>query len=296
MTSSAFRVTQQTMGAQSFANLQASLDRLQGLQERLSSGKRVQRPSDDPTSMGAALKYRTQLARSAQYQRSIDDAQGWLGTADTSLRNTNTLLQQVHDLVLQGMNASVGPSQRQAIASQVDEIGKSLLGVANTTYLGRPVFGGTVAGTVAYGPAGQYVGDSVAVTRMVEENTVVTVGFPGTQAFGSPPNDVFTALATIAADLRSAPENLGADLGSLEQRMQSVLDAAGVVGAREQTLEGIRSRAQEADVSLRGSLSEAEDIDLPKALMDLNLQQAAYQAALAATQRVIQPSLVDFLR
>jgi flagellar hook-associated protein 3 FlgL len=60
------------MGAQSFANLQASLDRLQGLQERLSSGKRVQRPSDDPTSMGAALKYRTQLAPAVP--RSIDDA------------------------------------------------------------------------------------------------------------------------------------------------------------------------------------------------------------------------------
>lgn len=290
------RTTQQTMGAQTFANLQTSLDRLQNLQERLSSGKRVERPSDDPTSVDAALRYRSQLARSEQHQRSIDDAQGWLGSADTALSGANNLLQQVHDLVLQGMNGATSATSRNALATQVDEIAQSLQSIANTRYAGRPIFGGTAGTDVAYSATGQYVGDGSSVTRMVDDQTVVTVGFPGPQAFGAAPNDVFANLAKVANDLRNAPQNLGADLTTVEGDQQRVLDALGLVGARSNTLEGIKNRATASDTNVAGLLSTAEDIDLPKAIMDLNLQNSAYQAALAATQKVIQPSLVDFLR
>ncbi len=78
--------------------------------------------------------------------------------------------------------------------------------------------------------------------------------------------------------------------------MRNVSDALGEIGARYNRVETMKNRANHQIVTLRSSLSEVEDIDLPATIMDLQLQETAYKAALSATARVIQPSLVDFLR
>ena len=68
------------------------------------------------------------------------------------------------------------------------------------------------------------------------------------------------------------------------------------IGARYNRLEAASQAAADAELALKGSLSEVENTDLPKALVELQLQEVAYQAALASTARVVQPSLMDFLR
>jgi len=292
----ASRITEQTMGAQTFSNLQRSLDRLQSLQEDLSSGKRVSRPSDDPASVSAAMRYRSELARIDQDNRSIDDAKGWLGAADIALQSSNTLLQRVRDLVLQGINGAMSPADRQAIAAEVHAIRDQLLSVANTKYLDRPIFGGATAGTAAYDPNGQFVGDLSPVSRTVGPGSTIDVAIAGPQAFGASPGDVFATLATIESDLTTSSPNLSTDINTLDQHIRTVLQGVALVGAREQMVESTKSRAADDEIAFRGHLSEAEDVDLPKTLMDLNLQQSAYQAALEATRRVLQPSLVDYLK
>ena len=68
------------------------------------------------------------------------------------------------------------------------------------------------------------------------------------------------------------------------------------VGTRTVRIEKAKAAAEDADLSLSSRLSEVENTDLPKATVELQLQQVAYQAALAATAKVMQPSLLDFLR
>jgi flagellar hook-associated protein 3 FlgL len=58
----------------------------------------------------------------------------------------------------------------------------------------------------------------------------------------------------------------------------------------------MRTRAEDAQVTVKEQLSEVQSVDLPKTIMELQLQEVAYQSALAATSRTIQPSLMDFLR
>jgi flagellar hook-associated protein 3 FlgL len=78
--------------------------------------------------------------------------------------------------------------------------------------------------------------------------------------------------------------------------MDRVTGALSEVGTRTARVERALQSAKDAELGLTNSLSEIENTDLPKAMVELQMQEVAYQAALAATARVLQPSLVDFLR
>ncbi len=119
----------------------------------------------------------------------------------------------------------------------------------------------------------------------------------GPEIFGVEPNNLFNVLSDLANDLlANDPSNLPTHLDNLDARVRNVTDALGEIGARFNRVETMKNRANDQIVTLRSSLSEVEDIDLPDTIMDLQLQETAYKAALSATARVIQPSLVDFLR
>ncbi len=169
--------------------------------------------------------------------------------------------------------------------------------VVNTKYLDRPIFAGTSATATAYDASGAFLGDTNAVNRTVGPGMTVQVNVPGPQAFGPAGNDVFSTLATLANDLRTNPAAITTtDLGAIDTAATRVRTALGEVGARSAQLETTKTRSDDLLLNLRDSLSKIEDIDLPKAAMDLQIQQVSYQAALAATAKVIQPSLVDFLK
>ena len=124
----------------------------------------------------------------------------------------------------------------------------------------------------------------------------------GEQAFGtlfSDPADPSSAgvLARISESLRSGDmDKLNADLGNLDAAAQTMREAQSLVGARMNRLTGIQTRSTTQQDSLTAALSATENIDLPSTIMDLQVQQTAYQAALGVTAKIIQPSLVDFLR
>ena len=86
------------------------------------------------------------------------------------------------------------------------------------------------------------------------------------------------------------------DLSALDAGFVKMQQALATVGARYHQVETMRNRNESDAINLTGALGEVESIDLPKTVMDLQMQEVAYQSALAATARVIQPSLVDFLR
>ena len=169
--------------------------------------------------------------------------------------------------------------------------------VVNTKYLDRPIFAGTSNVTQAYDSSGAFLGDTNAVNRNVGPGVTVQVNVTGPQAFGPQGTDLFTTLSTLANDLRTNPGAVTSnDLAALDTAANRVRNALGEVGARSAQLTTTKSRSDDLLLNLRDSLSKIEDIDLPKAATDLQIQQVSYQAALAATARVIQPSLVDFLK
>lgn len=299
--SAPFRITHGTMRSRTLDGLQQNLSRMQRLQEQLSSGKQIRRPSDAPADTAASLKYRSDIKRLDQFGRNAQDGIGWLGTADDALTRSLDMLGRVRELVLRGANASSGPQDRLAMAAEVDTLRQGVLGLANAKYQDRAVFAGTAGTVSAYAADGTYLGDAGSVGRTVAPGVSVEVNVTGPTAFGAGPSSVFAVLETIADRLRSgtAPDIaslVSTDLGSLDAARVVVQNNLAEVGARYHRVEMMQNRATDAILGLQGALSEIEDIDLPRTIVDLQLQEVSYKAALSATARVIQPSLVEFLR
>jgi len=162
------------------------------------------------------------------------------------------------------------------------------------------VLGGTTAGSVAFSESGgavTFTGDSHRVDRTVAEGVVVDVSVPGPTAFGLDGDNVFDHLSALSAALRSGDTaGIRTGIDALQADGERLVVARADVGARAARVERAATTAADAELSLTSSLAEIENADLPRTMVDLKMQEVAYQAALAATARVLQPSLVDFLR
>ncbi|GAB3861194.1 flagellar hook-associated protein FlgL [Dactylosporangium cerinum] len=293
-----FRVTERSMASNTLANLQINLSRNQQLQEQLSSGKLITKASDSPGGAVIAMQHRADMATLDQYSRNADDGMGWLNMADTALNSASTQLNRARELVLSGLSSgSAGSTEaREAIALEVDNLRESMINLSNTTYLDRPIFGGSTPGAVAYDKNGVYQGDDGKINRSISGNATVRVDTSAESVFGPETGNVFSLLGQIATDLRTNPAGLQADLAGVDTAQKRVQAGLSGVGSRYNQVSEMQQTAQNRVLDLRAQLSDVEDIDLPKTITELALQQTAYQAALAATAKVIQPSLVDFLR
>lgn len=292
------RVTESTIHNAVLNNLQRSIQKGQKIQEQLSSGKQINRPSDSPTGTVTAMQLRGDVRIAQQYSRNAGDAMGWLNTIDSTLTSASTLVNRARDLTLQGLSSGSNDAQsNSALAAEIDQIKTSLIGYANTQYLGRPVFGGTTTGEVAYDGNGTFVGDAGQTTRTVGQNSKVRVDTNGTEAFGTGDTQLFSVLQEIADGIRSGDSAaLNTSLGKLDTAGDVMKNSLSDVGARYNRVEQMKQSSDDHLLSVRSQLSDIEDVDLPKAIMELQIQQTSYQAALAATAKVIQPSLIDFLR
>jgi flagellar hook-associated protein 3 FlgL len=294
----AFRVTERSIATNVLVGLQGNLDRLGNLQQQLSSGKQFSKPSDSPAGATAAMAYRGDLSRVQQHGRNATDGLGWLGTVDGSLSNVMDQVQRTRALALEGMSNGAGgsPDAREAIAAEVDQIRQTTIGLANTKYGDRPVFGGTTTNAQAYDSTGTYQGDTGLVQRTVGDNVKVQVGVPGTDAFGTGSTQLFSIMSDISNDLRTNPSALSADVDRLDTATTQLKFVQSSVGARYNQVTQMQQMASDRADALTAQLSDVEDIDLPKTITEMSLQQTAYQAALSAGAKVVQPSLVDFLR
>jgi flagellar hook-associated protein 3 FlgL len=314
----AYRTTAGITASRSLDNMQLAMQRLQDLQNKLSSGREISKPSDDPSGAVSAMSYRSDEKRTEQYSRNAQDGLGWLGTADNTLTSSLESLQRIRTLVLQGANGTTDEEARQALAEEVKTAKETLIGLANTTYLNRPIFAGTAnpAGQnpplPAYGDDGTYNGNQGAVFRSVGPDAKVQVNFDGPSIFGDPAaDDLWNTLSNIEAHLRSGDPNdvakltkswtsgadtIASDIDRLDAHRTNIQNRLSEIGARYHRVEQMQTRADDNLLTIKNALSEVENIDLAKTIMDLELQSVAYQASLSATARVIQPSLLDFLR
>ncbi len=179
----------------------------------------------------------------------------------------------------------------------MDGLRQSLLAVANTRYLQQPIFAGTASASAAYDASGAYLGDTGAATRTIAPGVKVTVNATGDQVFGPAGNDIFTVLSTISADLRNNPSALTTtDLGQLDAGYLRIQNALASVGSRYHQIEIMQERNKANQLESQNQLSEVEGVDLPATMVDLQLQEVAYQSALGATAKALQPTLMDWLR
>ncbi len=282
------------------ATAQRSLLRAQG---RLSSGKELERASDGPARALAALDHRAQLRRSEQMQRNATDARGWLVAADTALTSAVEEMNRARALVVSANSGASDPNARKAIADELRTLREGMLQLSNSKYLNRPIFAGNSIEANAYAADGTYLGDAGAVLRPVAESVTLQVNRTGPQVFGSsdPANpvagNVFERLdAVIAAVEAGDPGGMAAGLQALDDATDLIEAAQVELGARARQVEDVAARTEILDIDRRQALSELEDVDVAQALIDVRAREFTYQAALSSAARVMQVSLLDFLR
>jgi flagellar hook-associated protein 3 FlgL len=290
------RITSGAMADSATRHLQANLSQLARLQEQAVSQRAFAAPSDDPSAAIAALNLHDEQRRTAQYARNVDDGIAWVTAADSAISSSTALLGRARDLVVQGANdGTMNAESREAIAVEIEGLRDELLAQANTAVLGRSVFAGTSdapAFDAAYAHSGA---PGSAVVRRVSDEASIRVDTDGAAVFGDGADSVFALLDRIAADLR-AGVGVSARLGEIDDRRTAMLSAQGAVGVRQAQMERAKEATMHDQVSLEARRAAVEDVDSVEVLVRLQAQELDVQSSLAVTARVLQPSLMDFLR
>ena len=298
------RITQRALALNSLRGLNSNLAAVNRLQSQMTSGKTISKPSDDPTGTNTSLITRQTIAGNAQQARNISDGKTFLDASDSALQNMLDQVRRVRDLTVQALNSgSSSTASDTAIATEVSGVRQSLIGQANQVVQGVPIFGGVTTGNTAYDATGAYVGaggaNGVAVqprTRRVSDVEAIRVDITGPEAFGNPASgkDLFTVVGNVINDVASGTA-LTTDLQDLDKIISGLTKAAADVGTRAARMDTADSVNSADALTLQTKLSSTEDVDLPKTIMELQMQQTGYQAALSVTAKSLQPTLIDFL-
>ena len=293
------RVTHLGQHHAALARITGSLSDFAAAQNQAASGKRLHRPSDDPSAMAQALELRASLGTSEQAARNADDGELWVNLADTKLQSAIDQLQRAKELAIRGATFT-NADERAAIAAEVVQLRETLVSLANTHHQGRGLFSGFDAGDAVAKVAGTwtYQGDAGQVNRRIGDTEVVAVNVTAYEAFGfSGGKDVFTVLDDLETALISNDQSgIDAGINEVQASMDTVLNNLTTLGAVGARIEGAQLRIGEDISNIRAQLSALEDVDLAEAVMEMQLQESAYTAALSAFARTGQTSLVDFLR
>lgn len=283
------------------ADLHRVNERLTRTQQKIASNREITRPSDDPFNASRALALRTSLDGTQQYRRNIEDAQGWQETAELALATITDAIHRAHALTTQGATDTTDANAREAIAHELDQLIESVKQSANATYRGRHVFSGTTTDVPPYGASDAYAGSSTDIERQIGPDVAITLTVVGSTVLGggqaAADDKPLHVLRDIADHLRANDgAALRADLGRLETNIDDLLGTRALNGARQNRLEAAHTRLAAIEESTLRQLSNTEDADIAKTLIEFNSQQAAYQAALKAGASIVQNSLMDFLR
>jgi flagellar hook-associated protein 3 FlgL len=271
----------------------------------MSSGKEITKPSDDPFGTTRALTYRRDLDDITQTQSNVDDAMSWQTVTGTALQDITSVVQRAHELLIQGGNDSNGPTAREDIAKEIDQLVDSAKSAANANYGGRYVFSGTATDTKPYitGGADTYQGDTGNIVRTIGPGVSIAVNATGDNVLGSGGGDgkLLDTLRNIATHLRSGlPADQDAlrngDITALDTNLDQVNSANATIGAQTNRLTTAKARLSELEENSTSQLSNVENADMADVLTSYSLQQAVYQSALKAGANIVQTSLMDFLR
>jgi flagellar hook-associated protein 3 FlgL len=291
------RVTQGMIFDSTNRSLSTTMAAVQSASEKVSSTKQLNRPSDNPADVRAAVQLRDALSELNQFQRNIDAATARIDAMDGALAGAGDLIQRANELAIAGGDGTLSAGNRQAMAQEVNQLIESMVQDAGAKVGDAYVFSGFQVNKAPYvvtgpGTVGTYQGDNgVAVARIGPGATVQT-SISGDAAFQA----AFDALTQLKADLDAGTVVQPSTMSKIQAALDSILTSRAQVGARANRLEQAKTSQASLLTSNQGLLSQLEDVDMASAITELSRRQTTYQATLAVTAKVMQTSLIDYLR
>jgi len=282
------------------ADIQQSEQALQTALQQVSTGKRVNLPSDDPTASAALVQNLTQYANDDQYTANADSALSQAQAADQALSQTVTLLNQAISLGTEGANSTTSSSQKQEIATQVEGILSSVASQANATFSGVSLFGGTANANVAFTSDGSggytYNGNSDVNYVAVGATLNVQTNVPGNQIFQQSGASALGSLQQLATALTSGTS---AEIGTATDAVTSALDYVSqqhaIYGNSINQLTAQQTYLSQDQVTLTSQQQSLVGIDTATAAENLAQAETQNSAILEAAAKVLPTTLLNYL-
>jgi flagellar hook-associated protein 3 FlgL len=302
------RITQNMMSTIFVANLRRQTHGMLQRQEQIATQKRINRPSDDPSGMGRVLSGRSSLAAIGQYMENIKQGRTRLEFSEQTLKFVDELIQQARRIAEEKGGASATPDERALAAGQVKEIYDQVLQLANSTFGGRSMFAGHQTDTAAFTRDSDYnatyQGDAGSFRVPVADNVEVTVDADGRNYFQDAANggvNVFDRLRDLIDGLENPDPALGsaevqATVDPLENAHVQIMNKRSEAGPKLYRLQATEEHWTNVKNTVQAALAREEDADVTQAIIELKNLETAYQSTMAAASRIIQPSLVNFLK
>ena len=308
-------------------NLNQNLKYLEKLQYQKATGKKFRVPSDDPIGASKSLKFNTDISKLQQYERNAKDALSWMKDTEAALGEIGSVLHRVKELTVDAANGSKGADDLLKIKEEIDQLREHLIQIGNTTYAGRHIFSGFKTDKPLFDENGNYNEELVnlGVDEIFEYNVGVServyINTVGIRVFGvgDVPNDMedFSmpfdesmeeigeeSSATLLEVFRRLSDALGANdmegiqdaLGHVDAGMGQVLAVRAEVGAKMNRLELTEKKLGVQIEGVMELLSYNEDVDMAEISMHIASAENVYISSLMTGAKIIQPTLVEFLR
>jgi len=292
------RVTQSMLSNNMIRNISNSYERLAKLQEQILTQKKFSKPSDDPVAAMMGMNYRTSLNQVEQYSRNISEATNWVESTDSALGQAISALQRMRELTVQASNGTYESDQRDSVNEEIKQLRQHLVDIGDTQLGGKYIFNGydtnkrpsdtMVDGAPSYGT------DEIQVE--VFTGIKIPINTSGQSTFGE-------ALKTggpidqLMASLKSTDEaDITNRLAELDETINVFIKEQAKVGAKQNRIDLMTDRVGQQEVFAQKILSSNEDVDMEKVILDFTTQESIHTASLSVGAKVIQPSLLDFLR
>ncbi|WP_404322653.1 flagellar hook-associated protein FlgL [Cytobacillus firmus] len=285
------RVTQSMLSNNMLRNLSNSYSRMDKLQDQISTQKKFTKPSDDPVAAMMGMNFRTDLNRIQQFTRNIGEVRNWVDSTDDALDKGVLALQRIRELTLQASNGTLEEDQRKAVAEEVKQLKEHLQNLGDTQVGGKFIFNGNQT-NVRPSETGFQSG---TIELEVFSGIKIPVNTEGKALFGDMLSDEGDIQKLITA-LETNDLAVGDMLENVDKNIDNFLSARALIGAKQNRVELMEDRLSQQEVFSTRILSDNEDIDMEKAIIELTTQESIHRAALSVGARIIQPSLTDFLR
>ncbi|MEC2055476.1 flagellar hook-associated protein FlgL [Peribacillus psychrosaccharolyticus] len=286
------RVTQSMLSNNMVNNLSKSYERLAKLQDQINTQKKYTKPSDDPVAAMLGMGYRTELNQIEQYSRNIGEATNWVDTTDSTLSEGISALQRARELTVQASTGTLTAEQRKTISEELVQIKEHLKDLGDTQLGGKYIFNGSNT-NVKPSESGVYGEGEIKLE--VFSGISIQVNTNGQALFGDTLGDDGSMQKTIDA-LNNNEDTIDERLKDLDETIDLFLSVQAQVGARQNRVDLMSDRLKQQEVFATEILSKNEDIDIEKAILNLTTQESLHNAALSVGAKIIQPSLLDFLR
>ena len=289
------RVTQSMLSTNMLRNLSTSYNKMGKLQEQITTGKKVNRPSDDPVVAMKSMGYRMQVDKVAQFQRNLGEVNNYLDSSDDALDQVGSALKRANELVNKGATGSLTDDDREKIKSELSQLREQIQDMANTKVGDKYIFSGTKTATPLYDKATETYQGGPGFTSDVDievfDGVSLKVNTNGSELFIG-----IDAIFEKLVDPDASQEEFSTAMTSMNDELDKVLTMRADIGARQNRSEMMGNRLDAQEGAAKKQMSENEDVEYEKAITDMITEEAVHRAALSVGARIIQPSLVDFLR